>query len=304
MDNSDNELNEMLEKYLDNQLSDSERREFEVLVDQQQGGLAEAIELQAKIDDSLQRICAPPTLPSFVLPSLESLKTEDQQSPLADASNFLLGGLDQALDSQDVDHSDDQLQPGATGGYSGDVHHHDVGERTSGPRRSRFWTTALVSSAAALIWLFVGLQFFSTPPIEEVAFEQIPLSDVFLRTVDEGFKPYWFCDDPVTFANTFQVRQGVPLKLEVLPSNSEMLGLAYLAGVSNKSTSLLALVDDQPVLVMVDRIENDWRPETGYIADKGVYVTRKEKFGLVFYELSKIGGEHMIQYLTEVPSQQ
>jgi hypothetical protein len=161
-----------------------------------------------------------------------------------------------------------------------------------------------VSSAAALIWLFVGLQFFSTPPIEEVAFEQIPLSDVFLRTVDEGFKPYWFCDDPVTFANTFQVRQGVPLKLEVLPSNSEMLGLAYLAGVSNKSTSLLALVDDQPVLVMVDRIENDWRPETGYIADKGVYVTRKEKFGLVFYELSKIGGEHMIQYLTEVPSQQ
>lgn len=284
MNNPDSQFDEMLEKYLDNQLSDSQKRRFEVEASDRIS-LPESIDLQARIDDSIKRIAAPPATPKLVLPSLASLK-EDGQNGVGDVS-----GLSPA---------------NATLGRANQFGESKFGESKIGGAatrsRRRILITTLLSSAAALIWLFVGLQIFPTGGREsQLAFRPVPLTEVYLKSIDEGFQPYWVCEDPITFANTFENRQGVPLKLDELPANSKMLGLAYLGGLSRTSTSLLAEVDGKPVLVIVDRIENDWGPATG-LDDSGIRVTRKEKFGLVFYEVSQTTVIDIMDYVSDVNS--
>ena len=76
------------------------------------------------------------------------------------------------------------------------------------------------------------------------------------------------------------------MKLAEMPSTQQMVGLSYLVGLSRNSTSMLAMVDDQPVIVFIDRIENDWGPPTGEFPEEGLNVRRTEKNGLVMYEVS------------------
>lgn len=272
MNNPDSQLKELLEKYLDNQLTEDQRTLFEAQANQRKS-LSDSIDLQSRIDDSLKRISAPPAKPKLVLPSLASLQAEGDGSELQ--GNALPQRFNLASDA-------------ANG-------------RSVSTSRRRIWMTSLLSSAAALIWLLVGLQIFSSGNSgSEIAFRPIPLTEVYLQSIDEGFQPYWVCDDPVTFANTFQNRQGVPLRLEQLPANSKMLGLAYLGGLSRSSTSLLATVDGKPVLVFIDRIENDWGPPTGYDSNDEIRVTREEKFGLVFYEVSPTTVTAIMDYVSQV----
>lgn len=287
MNNPDNELNEMLEGYLDGQLNDDQRQNFEIEIDNQPN-LADSIALQNKIDDSLKRISAPPSAPNFVLPSLASLQS--------DAHGNSDGGTKFSA-STSTANTGTVTRPSALGNQNSD------NRSWGGNRRSKLWMTALLSSAAALVWLFVGMQIFSTNnSANQVAFQPVPLTEVYLQSINEGFQPYWLCEDPVTFANTFETRQGVPLKLEPLPENTQMLGLAYLSGLSRKSTSLLAKVDGKPVIVIIDRIDNDWGPLAGYDDENGIYVNREEKFGLVFYEVSQSANATVINFIGKVDS--
>lgn len=157
------------------------------------------------------------------------------------------------------------------------------------PEGSRRLLLAVLATAASITVAFFSVQSFFAEPDVTIAYRQRPLVDVYAECVNDGFEPYWVCDDDALFAATFERRQGVRLKLAELPADQEMLGLAYLAGLSHDSTSMLATVNGERTLVVVDRIENDWRPETGEFANGGLRVSRWERFGLAFYQVAPPG---------------
>ena len=142
--------------------------------------------------------------------------------------------------------------------------------------------------AAAIIWMAVLYQVFGPRDDATIAFVQRPLVDIYHETVDQGFQPYWDCrNDAERFAETFFARQGRRLQLESLPAGREMVGLSYLAGLSRQTTAMLARVDGQPVLVFVDRLENDRSvPPADPASDLQQF--RKEYAGLVLYEVTPL----------------
>lgn len=75
---------------------------------------------------------------------------------------------------------------------------------------------------------------------------------MYRESVSHGFKPDWFCEDEKQFAETFAERQGQGLLLKPLPDTIRMAGLAYLKGLSEKTTCMLAWVEEKPVLLLVD----------------------------------------------------
>ena len=81
-----------------------------------------------------------------------------------------------------------------------------------------------------------------------------------------------------------------------MPDGREMVGLSYLAGISRRSTSMLTRVDGKPVIVLVDRLDRDWKPETGFFEDVNLHVLRMEKYGLVFYEVTPFEQMKVAQY--------
>lgn len=254
MASSNQEMKGLLEAYLDHQLDERERQQFEENA-QDHPEILKAIELQGKMDASLCKMFTPPKEMRIKLPSLASLQAED-------------------------DVTDDSLETSLEAPVREREHKNSLGGV------SRRWLLVALTTAAAIAWMYIGSEFFSSSGREEIAFHQRPLIEIYQQCIDEGFNPYWVCDDETTFANTFENRQGVKLKLGEMPSTQKMVGLSYLAGISRKSTSMLALVDDQPVIVFIDRIENDWKPATGEFPSDGLTVTRTTKNGLVFYEVS------------------
>ncbi len=157
------------------------------------------------------------------------------------------------------------------------------------PANSTFWTrrnaVVMLTIAASVAWMAVALNLFSSRP-EQPVFRPVELTKVYQTCVGEGFQPYWVCDDDEIFATTFERRQGVELNLAAMPAGREMVGLSYLAGISRRSTSMLATVDGQQVIVFVAALDDDWKPKTGFSDESNLYVHRLEKFGLVFYEVS------------------
>ena len=246
MANPNRDLDEQIEAYRDGQMDGPERQDFEALIDSDPE-LRERIRLAESIDDSLKRSFAPPAAdPSFLF--------QESSAPEADDLVGVAGA--------------DGLGPSST----------------ESRRRSR---TMYLAIAACIAWIVVASQIYlSVEPPREVAIRERPLNEIYEECVEEGFKPYWVCDDDLLFAATFERRQGVPLELVDLPSGREMVGLSYLAGISRKSTSMLALVDDVPVVVFVDRIDRDWKPPVGPVEGSDLRVKRAERHGLVFYEVS------------------
>ncbi len=135
---------------------------------------------------------------------------------------------------------------------------------------------------AAFIWN-LELRQTRTPLAGE--YNTKKLTEIYQQSVDEGFHPKWLCDDDHEFAQTFQRRQGQALVLKQLPEGSEMAGLAYLGGFSPSTTTLMCWVEKQPVMVFVDRVAWDEKPEL-VIGAEGLNVFRDVISGLVLYEVS------------------
>lgn len=176
----------------------------------------------------------------------------------------------------------------------------DIAPAPASSEHSRWRFAATLAIAASLAWLVFAGQLLWPRGGEEIAFIPRPLTEVYRECVDAGFEPYWICDDDRQFAATFERRQGVPLRLAALPDGARMRGLSYLAGLSRESTSMLAEIDEEPVIVFVDRADRDWGPPTGDFAADGLTVWRSERFGLVFYEVSALERPRVTQFLEPV----
>lgn len=156
------------------------------------------------------------------------------------------------------------------------------------PARRQLYA-AMLATAASIALAVLGIRSVFTGDEVTIAYRERPLVEVYQQCVEEGFEPYWVCDDPALFAATFERRQGVRLALTELADDQRMLGLAYLAGISRESTSLLATVAGEQTIVFIDKIDRDWHPSTGEFEEAELHVSRWERFGLVFYQVAPPG---------------
>ncbi len=193
--------------------------------------------------------------------------------------------VEQLDDSRPIEFENKSVQPLST-----------PADRTEEHRRlSRLARVALVGMAATVAWVVVAWQWVGGPT-ETPFFQAQPLAEVYRETVDRGFEPYYECREDQRFADTFLKRQGQALSLASLPPESQMLGLSYAGGLSRDTTAMLCRVDGQPVMVFVDRLENDLKIAAEHTADQ-VHVFREARDGLVFYEVTPFDAPRMIDYL-------
>ncbi len=161
--------------------------------------------------------------------------------------------------------------------------------------RWRYWYWVTVALAASVAWCAViwQLGYFGT---QQPFFEPRPLVQLYREAVQAGFKPYYECRDEARFADTFRVRQGIPLRLLPLPEGTRMRGLSYAGGLSRQTTAMLCQAGDTPVMVFVDRASRDTAVASRH-EDSGIHVFRTEKYGLVFYEVSPLAQTRVTEFL-------
>ncbi len=158
----------------------------------------------------------------------------------------------------------------------------------------------LIGLAALAAWIIVAWQFSRRRP-KTPFFKPRPLAMIYRETIAAGFEPYYECREEDRFAATFAQRQGQPLRLAEMPAGSRMLGLSYTGGLSRDTTAMLCSVDEQPVMVFVDRLAAD-QPEMGQ-SDENVRVFRSERDGLVFYEVTPFGQPRVVEFLLPMKSE-
>jgi hypothetical protein len=161
------------------------------------------------------------------------------------------------------------------------------------------WRLAAVGVAAAVVWIVARWQ-PGPGRVESPFFEPLPVAAVYRDVLKHGFEPYYQCDEEARFAATFSRRLGQPLRLATLPPGSRMLGLSYPGGLSRDTTAMLCRVDDQPVMVFVDRLTAD-QAEAGRNDDPHLQVHRAVKSGLVFYEVTPFDTARVLGSLVPVP---
>ena len=260
----------LLDGFLDDTLTPEQREVVEKAI-KTDAELATDIDLQNRIDQSLQKMFVPQQVPTFDFAAIKAAAEAD----VATDGNDVVVDLDLLAAAEGADRLNNRTLPNS---------------------KIRIAKVLVAALAASLVWGFFGVQLFRNGPTE-IAFERRPLVEVYQDCVDGGFQPYWVCDNEKLFASTFEKRQGVALKLAEMPPGMKMVGLAYLAGVSRQSTSLLAEVDGEQVIVFVDRIANDGELESGDFADASLNVYKSRKNGLVFYEVSPLENPEVMDFL-------
>jgi hypothetical protein len=157
------------------------------------------------------------------------------------------------------------------------------------------WLVGIASAAAAACLAF-AIWNFDTQMGRAPHFQPAPVAEIYKKTVAEGFDPYYECRDDQRFAETFELRQGIPLHLAKLPLGSTMKGLSYPGGLSRETTAMLCQSDGAPVMVFVDRDEKD-QPVAARNRDPNLNVFREQRDGLVFYEVTPLDRPTMTQHL-------
>jgi hypothetical protein len=257
--NSEDHLSDSLEPFLDGMLSDEDAQRFLVKSDAE--SVADAQALQGKIDDSLRRMYKFEPLDSG---REQEIARQAFQNDSESRSTRGAASSREGLGSPDAD-------------------------------RRRFLVTALAASLLAIS--AAGLWFLANPDSSEPFFESRAVASLYEETVNAGFQPYYNCEDDQRFANTFEFRQGIPLKLADLPAGTRMLGLSYLGGMSRDTTAMLGEADGQKVIVFVDRVSSGKLiVTTNENSDLNVFVVERD--GLVFAEVSPLSESKFIQHLS------
>ena len=168
---------------------------------------------------------------------------------------------------------------------------------------SRHDGTRAALAAAVLAAVVVGVLLSGNwfrPNKVRPFFQSRALAEIYVETVEQGFKPYYLCDDEERFASTFKKRQDVALRLAQPPPKRSMAGLSYLGGLSRDTTAMLCFVEQQPVLVFVDRKFNAEKAITTVPEGKSLFVHQSELDDLVLFEVSPFAEPKMMQFLQVV----
>lgn len=263
-DQSQPDNGNQVDAYMDGVLSPDEKRVFEARLERESQLRAE-VELSRQVDASLRRTFSSPAVDERWLRGLLA----QQQAELVPAAEPQLSAM--------------ASESATTGG-------------------SRRW---LVAAAAVLIcavaWSWVILRQFHQPEREPL-YAGVPMSELYQQKVATGFQPKWVCEDDQEFADTFQKRQGLPLRLAPMPAGTQMAGLDYLPALTLHTTAMLATVDGRPVIVFVERAERVVKPPQEPPADSGLHLFRRRLADLVLYEVTPRDAPSVMEYLEVVDS--
>lgn len=168
------------------------------------------------------------------------------------------------------------------------------------PKLKLAWPAALLALAASIALVGFSTGWFLPRQSTAPFFEQTSLVSLYDDALENGFEPYYECDDAKRFAEVFKERQGVGLALAEFPENTRMLGLSYPGGLSRDTTSMLCIVDEQKAIVFVDRLKVDSTAVTELPSGRDdLFIHRAEKFGLVFYEVSPFSNSRIIKFMDQ-----
>ena len=182
-----------------------------------------------------------------------------------------------------------------------------VGKTAAGVvvRRGGMSLLGRLSVAAALL-AGVGGMWMTWQYLKPESMAQKPFNPQAPRTAAEyyaarvtlGFEPDWVCANDQEFAQTFRDHIGQALVLKPASDDTKMLGLAYTRIFSPMTIAMLAKVDGQPVVVLIDRLSSD-NHDVAYPGCAGLNVFRREIGSLVAYEISPRPEAHMLDLLTQ-----
>lgn len=268
---------ELLELYLDGQLSGDRAAQAETRLSEVPAMRA-ALAQQEQIDSSLKRQFQPPALSEAFMQKLLA-GSEETAEP---------------LEAQLPEERSPEEEPLKVTPRTSDA---------SYQRRMQLLAIA-ASLAAVTVWSVSGWEQLNRLWQGPRGYARLTVGEVYQNAVQRGFEPDWLCEDDQQFAQTFADRQGQGLLLEPLPEGARMAGLAYLDGLTPRSTSLFALVEDQPVLVMVGRTELMPKPLLKADEELGITVFTRRLGGLTLVEVTPFDTPRVMNSLTlaEVPA--
>lgn len=174
-----------------------------------------------------------------------------------------------------------------------DANSTDANGRTHTNRRNAI---QLALAATLLIAAGLGIWFGAVGKRIDPFFESRSLVAIYEETVQRGFRPVYNCEEEARFAATFQQNHGQSLALAQLPLGSRMLGLSTLGGISRSTTAMLCEVDNQKVIVYVDRAGNGDLAAALVNNVDSLNVFVEQKNGLVFCEVSPLDSARMIEH--------
>ena len=166
-------------------------------------------------------------------------------------------------------------------------------------RRTLFSRDTLFAAAAAVIILasvsLVYQHLFTTTDIKKSP--ALTMQQFYDREIDEGFTPDWVCETDEEFANTFKNNVGVPMLVSNLPNDVNLLGLGYARVLTNNTTIVFARVDNQPVVLFVDRVTP---PAQLPPVSPGYNRFHREIDGIHIYELSPLAEPRLMDHLNPI----
>ena len=117
---------------------------------------------------------------------------------------------------------------------------------------------------------------------------------VYADAVANNMEPEWTCDNELEFADSIRDHFGQAAVFSFeLPDGMAALGLAYCNSISRRTVYLLAEVNDEPVIVFIDRVERDSGPTVDETSGLNLFSRRLGL--LVLYELSPLEKPALLQ---------
>jgi hypothetical protein len=168
--------------------------------------------------------------------------------------------------------------------------------RPRSPRSvSRVWVRW---GALAALFVLVGLVWTYTLGGLSGDPRALTLTALYKQELKGGFKPKEVCTDPAAFCEWMSRRYGQGLTVKDPPAGLTLVGWDYAELVSPYSAVLLAKVDGQEVVVVLDRLVVEKRAQPAG-AQHGLNVFRGVVGKMVVYEVSPLPDARIINLLEE-----
>lgn len=158
---------------------------------------------------------------------------------------------------------------------------------SAGPswRRMALYAAAVIIVALAGLWVRTAIQQRNFNPIHSP-------ERIYHRLVERGFEPEFVCEPGPEFVAAVEERFGAALDIAEAPG-VDVIGWAYdtrgpgaYSGqiLSDNMLILMAHVESEPVIVLMDQRQADTRPRLAPGSDMRLF--RKQMAGLVLYEVT------------------
>lgn len=155
----------------------------------------------------------------------------------------------------------------------------------------RWAMAALLFISACIAWevyLIQAVTLANIPPQAQILnrpSQPTSLMGIYLNASGPNLRDIWTNTDSQNLAETFKWRQGQVLRFKDISPTTQLLGKGHMHGISKFTTAILFEVDDEDVVVFVDRAELD---HARFMAEQheGLNIFPRYLGELVIYEVT------------------